>query len=296
MNLDQIHCYCTVFIMYLMAINVKGKNILQDDQMIRICSDLKRMIFSGLSQEEAEGLIRADIIRIISHEYTDKELLGELDRKGSQKYARNDGQVVDISTKNMIGKDSILNQMTMLGTDTSTSTSDAAIINIQTDNKFKSSQISDFFLSLFSSLNLKRRDDDRYQKRIHRFDHSRFTTDHRLVNYECEKIIQNVQDQLINRIELNRSLHLSDLPNSREEGENFPSQRSIHDHDDNSTSLATQFDTGPDGVVNYVAQISRGQASNLADRTYAGFQDHGNYENSRVNLLLLTPGLPINLG
>lgn len=188
-------------------------------------------------------------------------------------------QVVALLNDNTIGKDGDMIQLTLLGTGESIGNHLEPIFKEQADNVFKSSEIQETTIFVNPVVGMRKYQHPRNglesRKKIPTF-------------YECTRIIQAIYDEEIRRMESERH-HDRDILTKSIENMSKPidlSRRGPYsDVGRNLKRMDTRLKLASGGTYAFYAGIERDQAINQALLPITDIQDHGKYENSKIDLV-----------
>ncbi|XP_074593728.1 uncharacterized protein LOC141849337 isoform X2 [Brevipalpus obovatus] len=113
---------------------------LSDHQFDRICKKVNKLKVLGQSNSEIEEFLTKAVSKMIHnvHRATSDDTM----RGYGYSEDSDDGQLVDLRSKNKVGPNSQLNEIKQIGTDASTAMHSFDLNQFETNNDFKSSDIS----------------------------------------------------------------------------------------------------------------------------------------------------------
>ncbi|XP_074593604.1 uncharacterized protein LOC141849266 [Brevipalpus obovatus] len=254
---------------------------LSDHQFDRICKKVNKLKVLGQSDSEIEEFLTKEMSNMIHNVHRS---ISEHTIKGyGYSDDWDDGQIVDLRSKNKVGPNSQLNEIKQIGTDASTGSHSFDLNQFETNNDFKSSDISYFTATVYVSLGggTKKVNTGNSVNSLQ----SRLAKENGklgLSNDECNQMIQAVYNQAIQN---SKPIESESAQVELEEKAASSPQRSHNYHgNNNSTNIETQFGMAPNSFAYYLLHQARGEAT-LTDRaTVTDTQNHGNIKESKVTL------------
>ncbi|XP_074593619.1 uncharacterized protein LOC141849272 [Brevipalpus obovatus] len=256
---------------------------LSDHQFDRICKKVNKLKVLGQSDSEIEEFLTKAMSKMIHNVHRS---ISDHTMKGyGYSDDWDDGQIVDLRSKNKVGPNSQLNEIKQIGTDASTAMHSFDLNQFETNNDFKSSDISYFTTTVYVDLSLggdtKKANTWNSKNPLQ----SRFYKENGklgLSNDECNQMIQAVYNQAIQN---SKPIESESVPVKLEEKAASSPQRSHNYHgNNNSTNIETQFEMAPNSFAYYLLHQARGEATLSDSATVTDTQNHGNIEDSKVAL------------
>ncbi|XP_074593628.1 uncharacterized protein LOC141849277 [Brevipalpus obovatus] len=272
------------FLSYANGIDIRGKMIMGEHQLDRMCFKMSQMKSLGRSEIEVQKFLRDEIAhraRVITQEESS-------DRGYSYPEDPDSGQLLDVSTNTEVGQGGHFYQIHLTGTDESTGTYTATSVQEHVNNYFESADVSDFLLFVRGRVGSSRNDVTKVQAAKKRkskvLEPIKRTENGPLTKNECRKMLQTSYNMGIRDPVTTRKAEASKKADKKAAGEYSLDRSKYSGSGGNTTSIDNRMKLGPGSVGTFIGHFSRGQASNTASASNGELQVHGTYKDSDVSL------------
>ncbi|XP_074597759.1 uncharacterized protein LOC141852598 [Brevipalpus obovatus] len=259
----------------------------------KLCSKYDHMMESGMSKEELEKLFENEMEFDIN-DALKKQNLDTFSKRGNSWYFNSADSDVIVQSRDQIGEYGQLVRDVNVGTGESTGQYDSPLSLNQINHHIDQSEFKLILATIEASISASKKKKPAKSDKINRSSNQL----DRNVRKSCRDMIKSTYERLWKRIGLRRNTQSKgskltsekNMVSSGRGGPNFEEEEG-----GNSTLIDNQASIGPNGYAANIINVATGQASNSADRHLYDFQSHGKYQESDVDILKLTLGIPISL-